>query len=595
MDLKPPIIFLCSNAAYILGSVAENELGALQLVALAQRHTSESWHLLGTLSAMLKWEDTEAVMNAAGTLGTLAETSEGLQWLLSDPHVNEITENITALLDSANEWTVSNAALVLARVTISELGCKKLLGHPRSQLTLRKLIACIKIDEAGCGMNAAFALGRLCDTDDGRRRIMSMTEATNMIIALENMMANGDAGGSRNACFALSCLATDKDGHAHVLRSSVFPQMLDTLCRLLQSEDQESAWFAAMYVDTNNEIKLPRTSMHLYDGNDLLYKGSQCSYILPDVKQCRKYKFKLLLSAEGDASPCSDPTVLTVEESVPSCPLDFRVLGCTTTQLKLSWSPPAEPRGVIKCYILYKEDILIESTTELSCIVTGLTPSTSYSFSICACTVKGKGEKSSLIAKTADPGDHAPSNLTLNVLGRNEIFITWDMPEVPLGRLFNFELYMNGKVVYFGPDRSFTARRLSVNTEYTCTVTAITSEGKCESKPVTKRTAKDEYESKTKSLYFPVRTGQLSSSVKEQPESTEKVTKPRAQPGIHKEQPPMKTPKAHLVFSKGMSRVSDTEISPKAVTGQRKNSSRSCNTEPNKSPTQSAESRFMKE
>ncbi|GCB72725.1 fibronectin type III domain containing protein 3C1-like [Scyliorhinus torazame] len=622
-SLTPGETRLCSNVAYILGTIAENVVGAQRLVTVAQTQLLESDSLLGNLNSMLKWTDTVAVMNAAGTLCTMAETNEGRQWLLNDSHIEEIMVNVTALLDSINEWTVSNAALVLARIAICESGCRKLLEQYNSRHTLCKLIASLGVDEAGCGTSAAFALGRLCDLDVGRSQILDLEEATHMITALEKMMANGDTGGSKNACFALSCLATDKDGHAHILMNPVFPEILNTLCVLLESKEQESAWFAAMTLKVlgshpKGVVKLrehPKVSTllktvacsptagkdlleevdftlrklqplskppsplvdvlninsiritwsrvildsglevtySLFDGDKRLYKGPDCSYVLTNVKLCKEYAFRLHVSTEGDDGLYSDVTTVTVEESVPSCPLDFRVIGCTPTQLKLAWAPPAEPNGVIKCYIVHRGDTVIESTTDRSCIVSGLTPSKSYGFHVCACTSKGKGERSSLAAITADPGDHAPSKLTLNVLGRNEMFITWDMPEVPLGRLFNFELCMNGKVVYLGPDRSFTARRLTANTEYTCAVSAITSEGKCESKPVMKKTAKDEYENTTRCLYSPARMSQpiASPSTKDISELAERLRRSRTQPGIHKDQSPGKTPRAHQTLSKG--------------------------------------------
>ncbi|XP_043914062.1 uncharacterized protein LOC122790600 [Protopterus annectens] len=566
--LRTSDVRLCSNTVYILGSLAENKLGAKHLLTMLRRPNSEIKHLLGTLGSLLKWDDAEAVMNAAGTLGTLAETSEGREWLLNDHNVDSILENVTALLASTSSWTASNAALVLARVTISESGCRTLLGHPNSENTLRKLINSLRVDEAGCGMNAAFALGRLCDTDIGRRRILALSEASNLISALENMIAGGDAGGSRNACFALSCLAADRHGHRHVMQSAVLPTLLNTLCHLLQAEDAESIWFAAMTIrvlccqpqgvvklrdvpgleallkklatsasvgkEVLEEVNLslkklqrlckpkppqaeelntgsikviweevkPESDLDvtysLHDGTDLLYTGPLLTYTVTDAKLGVEYLFRLGVSTEGDNSPLSDPTCVTIERSLPSCPLDFRVLGCTTTQIKLGWSPPEESNTTIKCYNLYKGETLVDSTSEMSYIMTSLTPLTVYTFHVCACTSQGRGEKASLVTQTADPGNHAPSKLTVNVLGRSEIFITWDVPHVPLGRFFNYELTMNGKVIYLGTERAFTVRWLSANTEYTFVVSAITSEGKFESKTVTKRTAKDEYENKSK-------------------------------------------------------------------------------------------------
>ncbi|XP_078282342.1 uncharacterized protein LOC144608442 [Rhinoraja longicauda] len=624
---------LCSNAAYILGAIAESEVGAQRLVTMAACCPQEAADLLANLSGMLKWTDEEAVMNVAGALGTMAETVEGRRWLLQDSHIQEIVSDVTALLDSGNRWTASNAALVLARVTICESGCRTILDHPQCTHTLAKLIASLGIDEAGCGMSAAFALGRLCNLDTGLKQTLDMEEAPAMITALERMMLDGDTGCSKNACFALSCLAADKDGHAHILLNPIFPEILNTLCVLLESQEPESAWFAAMtlrvlgshpkgvvklrehpkistllksmacsptagkdlleevdftlrklqpvpkppppHVDilNANSIQISWNKLvldsglevmySLFDGDRLLYKGPDCRYVLADVKASKEYAFRLHVGTEGDDGLYSDVSRVTVEESVPSCPLDFRVIGCTPTQLKLSWSPPPQPSGTIRCYVVYKGEAAIETTSERSCIVSGLAPSRGYLFHVCACTGKGKGQRAALWGRTADPGDHAPGRLTANVLGRNEMFITWDMPQVPLGRLFNFELCMNGKVVYLGPDRSFTARRLTANSEYACTVSAITSEGKCETKPVVKRTAKDEYVNTTRCLYSPARRSQPAAppSTRDVSDLSERLRKLRTQPGAHKEQTSSRTAKAPQVPSKGCLKATPKFIS----------------------------------
>nr|XP_033818170.1 uncharacterized protein LOC117368544 [Geotrypetes seraphini] len=648
--LTAPDVRLCSNAAYILGTIAENEMGASCLMVLAERQNVEDWHFLDILAAMLKWDDSEAVMNAAGTLGTLAETIAGRQWLLNDPHGDEIIDDITALLDSADEWTASNAALVLARITMSHEGCAKLLGHPKSSNTLRKLIASLGVDEAGCGLNAAFALGRLCNTDAGMKQILSFPEAERMLIALESMMTNGDAGGSRNACFALSCFATDKDGHAHVLRSSAFARILDTLCFLMQSEEQESSWFAAVVVKVlaNQPMGVVKLRLHtklesilkkvaasktagkelleevtitlrklqrlpkppapeakvldsgsiwveweelkpgsglqityrIFEGNTLLHEGFQCSYVFSDTIPGREYHFKLGLETEGDHSPYSNITTVILEESVPSYPLDFQVISRTATHLKLIWSPPAKPNGIIKCYTLYKGNAFLDSTSELSYIVGGLLPSTSYTFSIYASTSKGKGEKAFLVVKTADTGDHAPRKLTLYVVGRSEIFITWNVPRVLLGRFFNYELCLNGKVVYLGTERSYTAKRLTANTEYTCRVSAITSEGRCESKPVTKRTAKDEYENINKGYYSPAwnRHTETTSTASETPIMSEIPERSASQM-----RPPKHSPSKPLKSLLSRKTITSKENAKPALRS-RKNSTLSWSTESSEEP-----------
>lgn len=128
-------------------------------------------------------------------------------------------------------------------------------------------------------------------------------------------------------------------------------------------------------------------------------------------------------------------------------------------------------------------------------IVSGLAPSTQHRLRVCAVGLADiTGPFAEVGVSTADALDHAPTGLTVVVLGRHELHISWGPPLAPLGRLFNYELRMNNNVAYLGTERVHTARRLAANTAYTCTVTAITSRGRCESQPVTKRTSRDEYQ-----------------------------------------------------------------------------------------------------
>lgn len=123
-----------------------------------------------------------------------------------------------------------------------------------------------------------------------------------------------------------------------------------------------------------------------------------------------------------------------------------------------------------------------------------LSPGTSYQLSVSSL---GPGDTKSprvvTEVRTAENKDHAPSVVAVVVLGRHELQINWGAPVAPLGRLFKYELSLNGCVVYLGPERSYTACRLSANTAYTSVVSAITSRGRCQSSPVTKKTARDEF------------------------------------------------------------------------------------------------------
>ena len=62
---------MAGNSAYIIGTLAESDLGCCRIMALAKGRHSESRRILGDLTRMLTFDDAESVMNAAGTMGTL--------------------------------------------------------------------------------------------------------------------------------------------------------------------------------------------------------------------------------------------------------------------------------------------------------------------------------------------------------------------------------------------------------------------------------------------------------------------------------------------------------------------------------------------
>ncbi|OWF39496.1 Usherin [Mizuhopecten yessoensis] len=563
---------VAGNSAYIIGTLAESDLGCNRILGLAKAKHGESRKILPDLTRMLAFDDAESVMNAAGTMGTLAESYEGREWMLSEPCLGQTLDHVTALLSAENLWTASNAALVLARLSISENGCLKVLGHDNSQHILSRLVQSLGVDEAGRGMNAAFAIGRLCDIEAGRKRLLQLTESERMLSALAKMLSCDDTGSSKNACFALSCLATNVEGHTRLLNNLHSDDILRTLANLLTAEDTETGWFAAMTLRTlasqprgclrlrdhsqvipalksvvsrdnaNTDLKeessitleiLKKLSKpnppqlqiinngttvkaswdpistksgfqvryQLFDTTKCIFTGKELEFEISGLQPCTQYSYKLRAYTEGDESPFSDFAVIVTEESVPSAPMNLRVLGCTITQLKIGWDPPEHLNGVLKGYTVYQGDRVIENTTELVCIISGLQANTSYDIEVCAATSKGKGEKAYMVGTTSELGAHAPSKPHVQVIGRNEIHITWDPPEVPLGRITRYDVIMNSQCIYSGTDLSFTARRLTPDTEYAITVTALTNEGKFISKVTKKRTSKDEYDSNRPPLY----------------------------------------------------------------------------------------------
>ncbi|XP_074620364.1 uncharacterized protein LOC141879126 isoform X2 [Acropora palmata] len=555
---------IAGNASYVIGTLAETDLGKKRIAQICADRGDQARKILPALIAMLDMVETETVMNAAGTMGTLAEDADCRMWMLRDDCLDEAIVKLTNLLMAKDMCTASNAALVLARLAIAEEGCARILNHRSSSRTLMQLCRSLGSDPTGRGMNAAFAVGRLCDFEAGCKRMLSLKTSAIMINSLIEMLHSGDSGCCKNACFALSCIASIAQGHRRVLEHNDINSAVEVLCSFLACKDEESVWFASMMLhtlacqksgclylrtqpnvklslemllkrsnlkdDTKDEVeatvaileKLPKPkppnvkvesacsvvvtweAIHpksgldvtylLYQDKAVMYTGPKTTYIANDLTPATKYSFYLQACTDGDDSPLSDIVMILTLESVPSAPQRLRVLTKTTSQIKITWEAPAISNGVLRGYQVdvrgrtYNLDI-----QEDYFILSSLPPDTEFKFQVYALTSKGRGEPAILNASTDDLASYAPPKPVVQVLGRHELLISWENPRRPLGRINSFEVRVDNVVVYSGVAKTCTAKALKPSTEYTITVSAWCSEGRCESVPSKKRTAREVY------------------------------------------------------------------------------------------------------
>jgi hypothetical protein len=174
-----------------------------------------------------------------------------------------------------------------------------------------------------------------------------------------------------------------------------------------------------------------------------------------------------IITVEGkEKSPFSEIVQITTDEGLPTEPLNLRCAGATTTLIKLMWDPPEFINGIFRGYYIYNGKTLVDQTNDLMCVITGLTPKTSYEFHICASTSKGKGKVTSVKASTLELGDIIPDRPTFGPIGRREILVKWTHPQVLAGKLNRYDLLMNGKCIYSGMALEYQVSLLKPETEY---------------------------------------------------------------------------------------------------------------------------------
>jgi len=122
---------------------------------------------------------------------------------------------------------------------------------------------------------------------------------------------------------------------------------------------------------------------------------------------------QLITIENGEKSEMSPISEALTEESTPSEPINLKVIGVTTTVIKIAWDAPLSMNGIFKHYYIFKENTLIDQTNDTSYILGGLHPGITYEFQVCASTTKGKGEKATVRAATCDIGGKLDNQIDL--------------------------------------------------------------------------------------------------------------------------------------------------------------------------------------
>ncbi|XP_036436094.1 uncharacterized protein LOC118814548 [Colossoma macropomum] len=520
------------NAAGAIASLVETPLGRQWLL---QDHAVFS-QVLENVVCLLDNGRENIINSAALILARLSLCEMACRKLISHSSASRTIRRLVQCLAHSHTDTAMNAAFTIGRLCGSEQGRRVILAEAKEYRLASSLQALLS-NGAGpeAGQTACFTLSCLASEVDGHALLMESSSCPALLNGLLSLLKSGDPDSTWFAAMTVRVFVSRPIGVIRVREHksleeqlkclSVFPstgpelqEELSASLRKLRHlskpspitiQHLQSGAYIASWERMEPESGLEVT-YSLFDGDTVLYRGSQCQVTLPQSHLQIKQSLSLhlnLSTSDGDTSPFSDPVEMTLETTGirPGTPQELRVIGCTATQVRLRW---VEPNGEVKpkSFQVYCDDVLVETTTELGTTISSLCPSTTYTLSVCALGPGDTaGSRSSTVVQTDEGRDHAPSGLTVAVLGRHELHISWGAPAVPLGRLFNYELHLNGIVVYLGTERAHTARRLAANTAYTCTVTAITSRGRCQSRPVTKRTAKDEYLNTNRCLNSPSR------------------------------------------------------------------------------------------
>lgn len=162
---------------------------------------------------------------------------------------------------------------------------------------------------------------------------------------------------------------------------------------------------------------------------------------------------------EADITPPAVPTGLTATATSPNA-------------LELSWDSNTEPD--FASYNVYRDDVKIKGTAINSCTDTGLSPATTYVYTVTAVDASANESAHSEPVSVTTPAEipdppPMPENITVSSIADTNARLEWDT----VVGAEEYKVYLNGSPVGTTTEVFFDLTGLEPETDYTLTVTVL--------------------------------------------------------------------------------------------------------------------------
>jgi chitinase len=189
-------------------------------------------------------------------------------------------------------------------------------------------------------------------------------------------------------------------------------------------------------------------------------------------------------TATGPCSTCS---------SAPAVPAGLAASGTTSSSTNLSWNAVTPPAGCSVSYKVLQSGTVIASPTTTSDAVTGLTPSTAYSFTVEATDSAGTSAASSAVnvttlASSCTTKPSTPTGLAASGTTDSSTNLGWNAVTPPNGCSISYSI-TGGPSTLTTSSTSDTEGGLTPSTSYTFSLTATDYAGASPATTVTVKTS----------------------------------------------------------------------------------------------------------
>lgn len=213
----------------------------------------------------------------------------------------------------------------------------------------------------------------------------------------------------------------------------------------------------------------------------LLRTQSTTSYSDTGLTTNTTYEYTIIAF---DAAGNSSETVVqatTLDLTPPSVPEDLTADAITSAQIDLDWSASTDNVAVTG-YRIRRDGVVIATVPDTSFSNTGLTPETTYSYTVAAVDEAGNESAESDAAEATTPAapdidpPSVPTGLSANAISSTEIDLSWSASTDNVG-VTGYTVRRNGAVIATISGTSFSDTDLTPETTYSYTVSAFDAAG----------------------------------------------------------------------------------------------------------------------
>jgi chitinase len=225
-------------------------------------------------------------------------------------------------------------------------------------------------------------------------------------------------------------------------------------------------------------------------GTALATMTSGTTYTVTGLSASTTYQFTVAATdAAGASTQSAAVSVTTLPTNnctaKPAAPTGLAASGTTSTGTTLKWTADTAPANcAIANYTIYRGGTSIGTATGTSFSVSGLTASTTYSFSVAATDAAGTSSQSTALSVTTLPAPSctakpaAPIGLAATGTTSTGTTLNWTADTAPANcTIASYTIYESGTSIGTASGTSFAVSGLVASTGYSFTVAANDAEG----------------------------------------------------------------------------------------------------------------------